>query len=300
MEFGPQHFSSAAEENVKKEHRAATWTVWDRYEVSKTDGGIEYAWVPLSAHHDDCYCPLAHTPGLFLEFAQLADEGEITREVWLDWLKRYGTLGLGNYNPERASFIEDARGIALGGPGESFVNFEREALRANFVLRLYEAVHSTEEKLDESWVVDRLTRLQTTDIYDGRLQIIKPKMPREVRAWALGYVRREVEDQVSECFPTIHLSDAGFVQGWNFYTLLASMYLQMMMLLLAKEEEVRRCARIGCNKVIAFEQPAPPKEDPGFKKNARGKYKTRKDKAYCSDNCRASHHYHQKKALGGR
>lgn len=41
-------------------------------------------------------------------------------------------------------------------------------------------------------------------------------------------------------------------------------------------------------------------EDPGLKKNAQGRYRTRKDKTYCSDRCRAFHHYHQKKVRGGR
>jgi hypothetical protein len=68
------------------------------------------------------------------------------------------------------------------------------------------------------------------------------------------------------------------------------MYLQMMWLMSAKGDEVRWCKRPGCNRVVDFEQPKPPK-DPGLKKNARGKYKTRNDKEFCGPRCKGKYHY---------
>src|SRR5215203_5895395 len=45
------------------------------------------------------YQPLA-VHGLFLEFAELADEGEVTLDVMLDWVERYGVLGTYAETPE--------------------------------------------------------------------------------------------------------------------------------------------------------------------------------------------------------
>ena len=67
------------------------------------------------------------------------------------------------------------------------------------------------------------------------------------------------------------------------------MWLQMWWLLTATGEEgLRHCP--WCNRVIRI-SPSVPVENPQ-NKNARGKYKTRMDKTYCSDNCRANYHYY--------
>jgi hypothetical protein len=109
------------------------------------------------------YQPLAEIPGLFLEFARLADE-EIIREVWLDWIERYGVLGLewddlvrdaarrhlelgsdlGGFLSEVDQLPRGKFGSVLleGGPRESYQNFVEEARKANGLLRLYEAVQN--------------------------------------------------------------------------------------------------------------------------------------------------------------
>lgn len=70
------------------------------------------------------------------------------------------------------------------------------------------------------------------------------------------------------------------------------MYLQMLWLLNAPGDQVRRCARPECDKVITFEQPEP-LVDPGIRRNDRSKgYRTRRDKEFCSDNRRASYYCH--------
>ncbi len=71
--------------------------------------------------------------------------------------------------------------------------------------------------------------------------------------------------------------------------LAGAMYLQMMQLLTSKE--VRRCKGPSCWRIIAFE-PGEPYMGPSFQKNMRGKYKTRVDKEFCSDNCRVKWRYH--------
>lgn len=100
--------------------------------------------------------------------------------------------------------------------------------------------------------------------------------------------------ELEDCYPTMHYfpSEKRFGQGWGFHTLRAAMYLQMMWLMTASGEEVRWCKMPGCKKVITFEQPVQ-LVDSGLSKNDRSKgYRTRRDKEFCSDNCRAKFHYY--------
>lgn len=239
------------------------------------------------------YRPLADTPALFLEFAELADE-EITHEVWSAWVHRHGTLGLGHRNPKNATWLEDPSVCETGGPGESFVNFRREALRANWLLRLYEAAFSPEgSDIDVDWFEQRAAQL-----YEGGLSRMSLGLdtsdPDQARAKAVEKLRRQVELRLMECYPALYPSsqeDQPFVQGWNFYSLLGAMYLQMAWLMTAKEDEVRRCKMPGCNRIITVEEPEPVVT--GTKRNDRSAgYRTRRDKVFCSDKCKGKYHYH--------
>src|SRR5215211_7335294 len=95
----PSSFAQAANEAVKSERRIGAWVVWSDYKVVERrqpeDAYVEAAEDAVP----EMYHPLAQVPGLFLEFAQLADEGEITRQVWLDWIGRYGVLGFNWRDP---------------------------------------------------------------------------------------------------------------------------------------------------------------------------------------------------------
>src|SRR5215211_5601860 len=136
MELNREHFLGSADQSVKREFRAGVWRVWDQYEVVEADRGIAYVYAQEDSDYEE-YRPLADYPGLFLKFAGLADEGEITRKAWLDWIEGYGVLGFGFRDPENASWLEDPSMCEIGGLGESFQNFRREALKANWLLRLY-------------------------------------------------------------------------------------------------------------------------------------------------------------------
>ncbi len=69
-----------------------------------------------------------------MEFAGLVEQGPITTEVVLGWVKDYGVLGL-----EKGTGIGAGWGNPRGGPAESVSNFEMQAQEANLVLRLFEA-----------------------------------------------------------------------------------------------------------------------------------------------------------------
>ena len=94
-------------------------------------------------------------------------------------------------------------------------------------------------------------------------------------------------------YPELYQEGNALFPGLGFKSLLGAMYLQMAWLMSATGE-VRRCRGPGCTRVITFEQPKAPSEDPGLRKNARGKYRTRKDKVFCSQRCKGNWYYHNR------
>jgi len=324
MVFKDRDFSSALEEAVKADFRQGMWPAFERYEVRESDENL-LAWqgydvwadennMPhacLTEEEDDPglayvrvandsygsvydYPPLVKTPALFLEFARLADE-EITREVWLDWVQCYGVLGLGLHDPRKASCME-IHVCDIGGYGETYRNFIREASKANWLLKLYEYARSPEE-LSEGRSCPTRFQVQGYDEWYEPLTEPEASDPAELKRWALDTVRFEVNLYIRQSFPVLYPSNGGqqSVLGWDFYSLLGAMYLQMAWLINAKGEEVRWCKRPGCTNVIAFE---PPEQGVpvGMKKNDRSMgYHTRKDKEFCSDGCRGLYHYHHRR-----
>jgi hypothetical protein len=127
-------FAKAAIESVKDEFGYGRWLVYDNYKLVRIDEDDAYVRVPLipgkTPENLDEYNPLL-VRGLFLEFAELAEGGEITQGDWLDWTNRWGVLGVGWRNRPV--------NLCRGGPREKFSIFKGEAELANWVLRLYEA-----------------------------------------------------------------------------------------------------------------------------------------------------------------
>jgi hypothetical protein len=74
----------------------------------------------------------------------------------------------------------------------------------------------------------------------------------------------------------------GFEYGWGFRSLLGAMYLQMMLYMTGGGG--RLCKRPDCYRLVTFEPPQPP-AGPRLEKGVRGKYRTRKDKEFCSKAC---------------
>jgi hypothetical protein len=63
--------------------------------------------------------------------------------------------------------------------------------------------------------------------------------------------------------------------------------------LLASGDDARWCKLPDCPHIIACESSEPP-IDPGLKKNARGKYKTRADKVFCCHAHAAKYSYRKR------
>jgi len=290
MENDLHIFTGAANKAVKPDSRKGVWLVWDSYDVVETEGD---AYIVAS---DDAtieeYCPLAYVPGLFLEFARLSEEG-ITREVWIDWVERYGALGI-----NRRDEIEDWQDIGLygpicqeGGPAESYKAFRSEALRANWLLRLIEAVPDPKGP-------DLLKIFEEVYGAGSHFPDNLPRMsPKRAESAALDVVRTYVQEEIRDCYPTVLPVDGGFVQGWGFDNLLSAMYLQLMWLLTATtaskvEDNIRWCKRPECTKVVDYQQPKQ-LATTGMKKNDRSRgYRIRRDKEFCSDRCKGLYHYH--------
>jgi hypothetical protein len=103
---------------------------------------------------------------------------------------------------------------------------------------------------------------------------------------------------VEGCYPQLHLKRIGdFAFGWSFKNLLGAIWLQLAWLL-ASGDGARRCKLPDCFRIVAFEPSQPPIE-PGLRKNARGKYKTRADKVFCSHGHTAKYSYRKKAGWPG-
>lgn len=281
----PRHSSTdaASGEETERGDEHPFWTFWRSYNKDA------YQYSPLTV------------PGLFLEFASLVEEEpEITPDAMLDWVVRNGVPGLEESYHGRRSY--DLLVRASGGPGETLGRFAYEAKKANAVLRLYEATTGP-ERLERAKLRDIAIDLINEGIITGgtyKKYLYGDLDTLQDEEVLLDWVTDSVQEVVArDCYPVIYWEEGRFFQGWGFHSLLGAMYLQMMWLITATGE-VSRCEGPGCSRVIRFELPQQPLEDPGLKKNARGKYKTRSDKRFCSTNCRVKWHYHNKKRAIGK
>lgn len=193
----------------------------------------------------------------------------------------YGVLGM-----EGIDYLEIRRDDRIVrrddrmGRRESLSAFWEEVLNAARVLELYEA--ATASDLSEKNLTETL-RAWDFPVEGQSLE--------QQREFALFFVADRVGAYVSrECRLVLYRTVTddgkimGFAQGFGFDSLLGAMYLQMMWLMVeGSEENVRRCERPGCPRIISFE---PPQPEDSMKRGARGKYRTRKDKKYCSPACK--------------
>jgi hypothetical protein len=303
MAINKDLFSRASTEAAEKELRKGSWKAYHEYEVRHTRHGGPHVLAPQSGLGDyDEYFPLVSHPTLFLMFARLGDDGEITEEVWLDWIKGYGVLGLERGTSVR-EIVEDHRDLGLGidslldeleqldamgvpyssnsgrmegGPAESYRNFKSEALKATRLLRVYEA--TSQEDPD----VDLMGRHAERDFG------IRISTPREAKAWGLGWLASEIDPVISEeCYPALYPMGDRVAQGWGFHSLLGAMYLQMAWLVAAKEEV--HCKQ--CGRIIDYEQPEIPREQLPEQPGWHRPHKTRSDKEFCGKGCANKWYY---------
>ena len=186
-----------------------------------------------------------------------------------------------------------------GGWGETFRNFVREACRANWLLNLYQLAMSPEQP-NEAPSRPTGYRVQGYDEwYEPLTAPPEGSDPATLRQWALETVRFEVNLYMRQSLPQVYpvTGESHPLLGWDFYSLLGAMYLQMSWLVTAKGEQVRWCKMPDCTKVIAFEQPEQGVSGSKRRNDRSMGYRTRSDKVFCSDRCRSRYHYrYQRKA----
>lgn len=278
-------FAYTRDISARNEQLGAAWPVYQDFEVEEKDGEV-YVYAPyrpqklaaksgsifsfedfrpkdLNLHR--MYAPLREEPGLFLKFASLARKGPLSRdemlEVVLDWVKRYGVLGL-----EGTDYLELPGGGAEWGTGrrESLFGFARAVREAARCLGLYEAANALGSAAAE-----------TLEKYG-----VPGRTVEERQEWALRQVGDMVGDHVaSECYPMFYREfrkdterTEGFAQGWGFRSLLGAMFLQMMWLM-TEGSGVRSCKGPGCPNIITYDR-------------------SRKDKEFCGKNCKEKWRYH--------
>jgi hypothetical protein len=270
MRIRSEDFAKAAIESVKDEFGYGRWLVYDEddYKLVRIDKGVDaYIKVPLvpgKTLEPYEYNPLL-VSGLFLEFAEIAEGGEVTQDDWLDWTKRWGVLGVG--------WRERPVNLHRGGSREKFSSFKTEAELAHWVLRLFESATA-----DDGPDVPRIRELLELDDDDTG-------SAKEIKGLALSEVARTVQRRlIGESFPRLYaLKDHSFVRSPSgFGSLVGAMYLQMMYLMTATGK-IKRCGGPGCDKIIYFGSSDLP-DDP--KVRGRAVRRTYKSKNYCSDNCR--------------
>jgi len=274
------------------------------------------------------YQPLLKHSDLFLRFARLADDGGLDKNPELEepygfrrvpkdggsdedpgpqepymvltrlggkgldtdknarvakeWAEDYGVLGLSLVKlPDNHDLWANPR----GGKGDTVVAFASEAWTANTALKLYEA--ATARGGPDVEAILRFVR-------QPALRRILSRDPAEARKWALGWVADTVKERMrAYCYPENYQrtddtegTDSTHVEGYGIINLLGAIWLQAHWLL--TRHQPWRCRRPGCSNVVSIEGPQPPTEN---KKGARGKYRTRNDKEYCSKECANRHYY---------
>jgi len=301
--IGPKYFERALDIAVKDELRNARWRVFEHYELTEEDGetfvagshtGLGGLRVVESDDEEssfykgvlNTYAPL-RTPELVVDLAELAEK-EITPEDVVGWAEIYGLLGISS-------------GSSSLSQRDSVLQFAQAAKEVWACLRAYETLTS-EERVGSEKLCALARDWPVETHYDFELEELADQ-PRSLLFSVLG---RTVQMRLLEnCYPWMKShTRSGFATGrfnltWGFRNLLGAIWLHMAWLLETEGERVRRCKLPDCLRVIHFE-PRHTLADPGLKKNARGKYKTRVDREFCEGRgCKQKYHYRKKAGWRG-
>jgi hypothetical protein len=305
-------FLYAGKKAVKIEQVESTWPIYKDYQVVEEEGRL-YIYAPLQPPErpenaviqigqpdlnlDRMYSPLRDVPDLFLRFASLmptrpiSDEEKLERI--LEWVKSYGVLGSHSQVDSLPAHTDNPRTLdyfAQPDRIQSLLEFQNAVQEAAKCLRLYGAATANQGLGDEDELSEVLSKAER-----------KHKSLDQQREWALLWAQMIVHTHIKQnCYPVLSrqlrratnntYETGGFFQGWGYRSLLGAMYLQMMWLMTVGTN-VKRCEGPNCIKIITFD---PPESPVSSEKGARGKYRTRSDKKFCSENCKAKWHYHHK------
>jgi hypothetical protein len=284
-----ENFQRAGLKATKGQSLHSMWPVFKDFEIERVDGelfifappkpdpmtqaeNVRGDFVELDSGCDRFYAPLTRYPDLFVRFARLytgkkaLTEDEML-EMALGWARAYGILGVEGIDPPAH------HGKRRSGRRESVTTFVREAKTAAFVLDAFEAASSDNPEM---------VRKGAEQHWPGALEYIHEIPLERSRDMLTANVVEVVGGYVEpDSFPTLRNVFGSTSQGWGFRSSLGAMYLQMMFYIL-EPEMLRWCKATDCNQIVTFEEGTAP-ESP--RKGARGEYRTRGDKEYCSKAC---------------
>ena len=211
------------------EHNVRVCAVWRDPGLTQSYSG---EWLFKDDNSKGRYAPLREEPDLFVKFASLASKDPGTRdgryEIMLEWIKRYGVLGLVLIQPTFDTRSERH---------ENLFWFWTEVHRAAKCLELYEAATGPARVLKRSG--------------------LPGKTLAEKRKSAVRFLTDDVWSILKrDCYPRLYYQlhrDTGEMTGavlsWGFRSLLGAMYLQM-----AWRTTSRRCEAPGCNNIIGLHE----------------------------------------------
>lgn len=330
--ISPKRYRKSADENVEEKNRDGYWEVFDHYDYDlRGRPGSRYLYAPRTRKDNVLneswhYNPLANAnSGLFLELSNWPIGQDMDKAVeapsglsrTLDtdknaeaakkWADIYGVLGLGTNSNEEHSIgspeslslttarytgahylghelIRAYRNSTRGGVHETVEAFAFEAWQAHLARRLYEM--ASRKILDEESIIRLMDDPSTEEIMLPMLA--RPwhwrsereqwsENPWSIRRWALGLVEEAVMLKVEKnCYPTLEFANedlqgeawpVSYKQGWGAKSLLGALWLQMMWLMVAEDNICKSCGK-----------PFP---------------KTRANRRYCDDDCKADWNYHK-------
>lgn len=297
--------SDAATKAVKEELRSQPWVVYEHYEIVKENGRafvVAPAKGTLNATDDakHTYAPL-HNPDLVVDLALMADT-PITPEAILVWARQYGLMG---FPEDDVVKLRDSGHRFIGyGRRDDVDRFARAAREVGKCLRIYEALtadtaeEALKEIIAELWSPPEPLSTKALVPPEHRAGNERPYLFR-VLGKAVSMRLREHCHPKLLTYTTGGLAIGEFALSWGFKGLIGALWLQMAWLLEAEAERVKRCKLPDCLRVVHFEASKPP-PDPGFKRNVRGKYRTRSDREFCKGRgCKQKYHYRKKAGWPG-
>jgi hypothetical protein len=328
FEVTEEFIEKALAKSVKSELWVGAWPVYEEYEIVEEEGepfvvapisrdsffeavpymtephegekkGLVRTFAGRSPLRDamSFYAPLK-TPELLVDLAARAEK-EITPEDVKGWAETYGLLGFPDEDTVEANDGFVNYKVPGMGRRERVRSFAETALEIRACLRTYEAMTVDEE-------VGRDHLLAVANFLPS--EAFKPFGPMErhvgkERSWLFRVIGGLIQRRLKEyCYPLFGArtrngeATGEFALSWGFRGLVGAVWLHMAWLLEAENERVRRCKLRDCLRVIHFEPGAAP-EKFGLKKNARGRYKTRRDRVFCKGRgCKQK--YHSRKKAG--